>query len=115
MLLTIFLIHPRSIPIKACFNINKRSDCKHKYVVALYTNEDCFPIAFDTEDELSKWYITLLKIQLSDQVAEGEELKPRYGKEEKAINPPWKCDSGMKGLGIHWDVNTEASFAFFPW
>ena len=70
----------RSIVIKSCFNINRRTDCKHKFVVALYTNEDCFPIAFESEDELLRWFITFLRIQLVDKVSEGEELKPIYGK-----------------------------------
>jgi hypothetical protein len=48
--------------------------------VALYTNEDCFPIAFDSEEELLKWFITLLQIHLADRISEGEELKPIYGK-----------------------------------
>ena len=47
--------------------------------MALYTDVDCFPIVFETEEELLKWFLTLLKIQLAGQVAEGEELKPRYG------------------------------------
>jgi hypothetical protein len=49
--------------------------------VAIYTNEDCFPIAFDSEEELLKWFITLLQIHLADKISEGEELKPIYGKE----------------------------------
>ncbi|KAI9558787.1 putative insulin receptor substrate [Daphnia sinensis] len=68
----------RSIVIKSCFNINRKTDCKHKFVVALYTNEDCFPIAFDSEEELLKWFITLLKIHLVDRIDEGDELKPIY-------------------------------------
>lgn len=48
-------------------------------MVALYTDVDCFPIVFETEEELLRWFLTLLKIQLAGQVAEGEELKPRYG------------------------------------
>ena len=47
--------------------------------MALYTDVDCFPIVFETEEELLKWFLTLLKIQLAGQVAEGEELKQRYG------------------------------------
>ena len=65
----------RSIVIKSCFNINRRTDCKHKFVVALYTNKDCFPIAFESEDELLRWFITFLRLQLVDRVSEGEELK----------------------------------------
>lgn len=76
----------RSIVIKSCFNINRRMDCKHKFVVGLYTSADCFPIAFDCEEELLKWFITLLKIQLFDKVSEGEELKPIYGKLKTATD-----------------------------
>lgn len=65
--------------IKTCFSINRRQDCKHKLVVALYTKEDCFPIAFESEDELTRWFITLLQIQLAERIAEGDELKPIYG------------------------------------
>ncbi|XP_057369287.1 mucin-17-like [Daphnia carinata] len=68
----------RSIIIKSCFNINRKTDCKQKFVVALYTNEDCFPIVFDSEEELLKWFITLLKIHLVDKIEEGDELKPIY-------------------------------------
>jgi hypothetical protein len=49
--------------------------------VAVYTNEDCFPIAFESEEELIKWFIPLLEIHLADKISEGEELKPIYGKE----------------------------------
>jgi len=69
----------RSICVKSCFSVNRRNDCKHKYVVALHLAEDCFSIAFDSEQELQKWYNVLLRIQLGDQVTEGEELKPLYG------------------------------------
>jgi hypothetical protein len=49
--------------------------------VAVYTNEDFFPIAFESEEELLKWFIPLLEIHLADKISEGEELKPIYGKE----------------------------------
>lgn len=78
-LVLIFYVARRSIVIKTCFSINRRYDCKHKLVVALFTREECFPIAFETEEELTRWFITLLQIQLADRLAEGDELKPIYG------------------------------------
>lgn len=81
----------RSIVIKSCFNINRKTDCKHKFVVALYTNEDCFPIAFDSEEELLKWFITLLKIHLVGKIEEGDELKPIYGKMVVLISISFIC------------------------
>ena len=76
--ITLIVAH-RSICVKSCFNVNRQNDCKHKYVVALHLADDCFSIAFDSEQELQKWYNLLLRIQLGDQVTEGEELKPLYG------------------------------------
>lgn len=55
-------------------------------MVALYTNEDCFLIAFESEEELLKWFNTLIKIQLSDRVSEGEELKPIYGETQSLVH-----------------------------
>lgn len=45
----------RCIELKTCFNINRRQDTKHKFVLALYTKEDCFGIVFDTESLLNTW------------------------------------------------------------
>ena len=50
----------RSIVLRNCFNINKRSDTKHKYVIALYTKDDCFCIVFNDEHEMENWLRILL-------------------------------------------------------
>ncbi|KAF2979236.1 hypothetical protein EK904_004261 [Melospiza melodia maxima] len=41
----------RSIPLESCFNINKRADSKNKHLVALYTKDEHFAIAADSEPE----------------------------------------------------------------
>ncbi|XP_042535145.1 insulin receptor substrate 1 [Dipodomys spectabilis] len=50
----------RSIPLESCFNINKRADSKNKHLVALYTRDEHFAIAADSEAEQDSWYQALL-------------------------------------------------------
>ncbi|XP_061492804.1 insulin receptor substrate 1 [Rhineura floridana] len=52
----------RSIPLESCFNINKRADSKNKYLVALYTKDEHFAIAADSEPEQESWYQALLQL-----------------------------------------------------
>lgn len=69
----------RSIPLKACFNINKRVDTKHKYVIALYTKDDCFCVVLESERELEEWLKCLLSLQRGEDVMDGEPPKPTFG------------------------------------
>ncbi|XP_006258375.1 insulin receptor substrate 1 [Alligator mississippiensis] len=52
----------RSIPLESCFNINKRADSKNKHLVALYTKDEHFAIAADSEPEQESWYQALLQL-----------------------------------------------------
>ena len=56
----------RTIDLKTCFNINKKSDSKHKHAIALYTRDDCFPIVADDENALNEWLQALLLQQQVD-------------------------------------------------
>jgi len=68
-----------SIEVHQCFNINRRHDAKHRLVVVLHTHDDCFPVAFDTEEELDLWLDALLRIHLEGRLDKGQELRPLYG------------------------------------
>lgn len=70
----------RIITLRTCFNINKRSDTKYKYVIALYTKDDCFCVVLDTEEELDVWLKALLSLQHGEEVTDGETPKPTFGK-----------------------------------
>lgn len=71
--------HPkRSIRLEACFNINRRTDTKHKCVIALYTNEDCFCLVCDNEQELELWLHKMLSLQ-NNKDENGEPPKPTFG------------------------------------
>lgn len=72
--------HPkRSIRLEACFNINRRTDTKHKCVIALYTNEDCFCLVCDNEQELELWLHKMLSLQNNRDDENGEPPKPAFG------------------------------------
>lgn len=70
----------RCIPLKTCFNINKRVDTKHKHVIALYTKDDCFCIVLESEEELEAWLKALLSLQHGEEAADGETPRPTFGK-----------------------------------
>ncbi|XP_066250509.1 insulin receptor substrate 1 isoform X7 [Euwallacea similis] len=68
----------RAISLKTCFNINKKQDSKHKHVVALYTKDDCFGVAFESEEELKVWLKDFLTLQHGEEIEEGVILKPKF-------------------------------------
>lgn len=78
----------RSIPLKTCFNINKRNDTKYKHVIALYTKDDCFCVVLESEEDLDAWLKALLSLQHGEEVVDGETPKPTFGKQKKnSFNP----------------------------
>ncbi|EEB16866.1 insulin receptor substrate-1, putative [Pediculus humanus corporis] len=82
----------RTISLKTCFNINRRKDTKHKYVIALYTKDDCFCIVLDSEEDLQEWLRVLLKLQTGEECVDGEQPKPNF-------EHVWKVTLQEKGLG----------------
>ncbi|KAF5290513.1 hypothetical protein FQA39_LY03617 [Lamprigera yunnana] len=82
----------RSIPLKTCFNINKRVDTKHKHVIALYTKDDCFCIVLENEDELEAWLKALLSLQHGEEAADGETPRPTF-------EHVWQVTVLNRGLG----------------
>lgn len=69
----------RSIPLKNCFNINRRLDTKHKHVIALYTKDDCFCVGLDNEEDVENWLKALLELQHGEEAVDGETPKPTFG------------------------------------
>uniref|UniRef100_A0A8C9MF58 PH domain-containing protein n=1 Tax=Serinus canaria TaxID=9135 RepID=A0A8C9MF58_SERCA len=85
----------RSIPLESCFNINKRADSKNKHLVALYTKDEHFAIAADSEPEQESWYQALLSTGL------GEAGEDSYGEVAPgpAFKEVWQVILKPKGLG----------------
>uniref|UniRef100_A0A803V794 PH domain-containing protein n=1 Tax=Ficedula albicollis TaxID=59894 RepID=A0A803V794_FICAL len=81
----------RSIPLESCFNINKRADSKNKHLVALYTKDEHFAIAADSEPEQESWYQALLQLHNRDSYGE---VAPG-----PAFKEVWQVILKPKGLG----------------
>uniref|UniRef100_A0A8B9QEC7 Insulin receptor substrate 1 n=1 Tax=Apteryx owenii TaxID=8824 RepID=A0A8B9QEC7_APTOW len=81
----------RSIPLESCFNINKRADSKNKHLVALYTKDEHFAIAADSEPEQESWYQALLQLHNRDNYGE---VAPG-----PAFKEVWQVILKPKGLG----------------
>lgn len=58
----------KSILLSTCFNINRKSDMKNKYVIALYTRDDYFAIVTEDEEQQNEW----LRVLLEQQRASGD-------------------------------------------
>ncbi|KAG7257248.1 hypothetical protein CRUP_027733 [Coryphaenoides rupestris] len=92
----------------ACLCVNKRADAKHRHLVALYTRDEYFAVAADSEAERDAWFLAL-----SELVAEGkrapaatsslvgfEEAEPGYGPAPgSAYTEVWQVAVKAKGLG----------------
>nr|XP_006823848.1 PREDICTED: insulin receptor substrate 1-B-like [Saccoglossus kowalevskii] len=81
----------RSVVISTCFNINRKTDSKHKYALALYTRDDCFTILMETSEELEEWLMEMFKLQQSGS-KEGLPLQP-------AFEHVWQVTLKPRGLG----------------
>ncbi|KAI1893810.1 hypothetical protein AGOR_G00127500 [Albula goreensis] len=95
----------RSIPLESCFNINKRADSKNKYLVALYTKEEYFAIAADSEQEQDLWYQALVDLhnrgKLHEPAGGSAVGEDSYGETTPgpAFKEVWQVILKPKGLG----------------
>lgn len=80
----------RTIILKNCFNINRRLDTKHKFVIALSIKDGGFSIVLDSEEELHKWLSALLCLQRGEDT-ESESPKPIF-------EHVWQVQVQRKGL-----------------
>lgn len=70
----------RSIILRSCFNINRRSDTKYKFIIGLYRKDDCFSIILKDDEELNKWLKVLLVVQRGKEMLDGDQPRPIFGK-----------------------------------
>ncbi|KAH8408184.1 hypothetical protein KR222_006613 [Zaprionus bogoriensis] len=86
----------RVIYLQDCFNINRRFDTKHNYVLALSSREGGFGIVFNSETDLRKWLDNLLSIQ-----------RDNANRMEEAYNPyefVWQVLVQKKGLAENYGI-----------
>lgn len=68
----------RCIVLKNCLSINAKTDSRHRHAIFLYTNDDCFGVAFETQVDQQDWLTTML--ELRTQVQEDSTLtRPLFG------------------------------------
>ncbi|XP_048858510.1 insulin receptor substrate 2-B [Brienomyrus brachyistius] len=93
----------RVIYLYQCFTVNKRADAKNKYLIALYTKDECFAMIAENEQEQEDWYLAL-----SDLMSEGkkghleaDELDDSYGADGPGavFKEVWQVNVKPKGLG----------------
>ena len=60
------------------FSINPKTDARHKYAIALYTKDDCFAMACDSEEHQQDWLSVLLEFRAKATDAGGS--KQIFGK-----------------------------------
>jgi len=54
----------RCILLKNCFSINAKSDStRHRHMIVLYTEDDCFGIACGSETEQQEWLNTMVQLR----------------------------------------------------
>ncbi|XP_053140541.1 insulin receptor substrate 2 [Hemicordylus capensis] len=65
----------RSIALDSSLNIHKRADAKHKHLIALYTRDEYFALAAESEQEQDGWYQALTEL-LGESQAGAQPLLP---------------------------------------
>jgi len=112
----------REIILEKCFNINRKQDTKDsrdRWVIALYTLDDCVSVLFETEAELNDWLDQLLTLQQGKRGnVEGKKPKPTYEHMWQVSIKSFKPDAGNNGvfptfLGPHRLCVTNSAVKFF--
>ncbi|MGH0185448.1 UNVERIFIED_CONTAM: hypothetical protein FKN15_017880 [Acipenser sinensis] len=60
-------IPKKALNLETCFNINKRADSKNKHLIVVYTREESFCIAAESEAEQEGWYEAMVKLQCNSK------------------------------------------------
>ncbi|KAJ1197538.1 hypothetical protein NDU88_001395 [Pleurodeles waltl] len=96
----------RAIPLYQCFTVSRRADAKHRHLVALYTKDEYFAMAAESEQEQESWYQALsLLMGESKGASVGEADEELLQEADGALRPGavfkevWQVHVKPKGLG----------------
>ncbi|XP_019712985.1 insulin receptor substrate 2-like [Hippocampus comes] len=100
----------RVISLDSCLCVNKRADAKHKHLIALYTKDEYFAVAADSEQDQENWYVVLTDLlaegRVYDSPASTSSLvgfeEANYGivtPATAAYKEVWQVNLKSKGLG----------------
>uniref|UniRef100_A0AAY4BMK3 Insulin receptor substrate 2 n=1 Tax=Denticeps clupeoides TaxID=299321 RepID=A0AAY4BMK3_9TELE len=82
----------RTIALDSCLNVNRRADAKHKHLIALYTKDEYFAVAADSEQEQEAWYQLLAEVLTEGS---GSSL-PGFDEPYREV---WQVTLKSRGLG----------------
>ncbi|XP_037101954.1 insulin receptor substrate 2-like [Syngnathus acus] len=100
----------RVISLDSCLCVNKRADAKHKHLIALYTKDEYFAVAADSEQDQESWYEVLTDLLAEGRVYDSPaSTSSLVGFEEanyglvtpvtEAYKEVWQVNLKSKGLG----------------
>ncbi|MBN3274400.1 IRS1 protein, partial [Polyodon spathula] len=90
----------KALNLETCFNINKRADSKNKHLIVVYTREESFCIAADSEEEQEGWYEAMVKLQCQRKAqVESPEYRLVVEAPGPAFKEVWQVKVWPKGLG----------------
>ncbi|XP_063793359.1 insulin receptor substrate 4 [Pseudophryne corroboree] len=93
----------RVIFLSQCFTVSRRADAKHKHLLALYTKDEYFAMAAESEPEQDSWYHALSQLINENKrlCLEPEELEESYGGQRVApvFKEVWQVNVKPRGLG----------------
>uniref|UniRef100_UPI00358F5C40 insulin receptor substrate 1-like n=1 Tax=Myxine glutinosa TaxID=7769 RepID=UPI00358F5C40 len=77
----------RSLPLSSCLAVARRSDSRHRHLLAIYTRNEYLAVAAENEAEQDAWYAVL-----SETITQGQDLE-KFGAE------PWGESLRISGNG----------------
>uniref|UniRef100_A0A8C5M6L8 Insulin receptor substrate 2 n=1 Tax=Leptobrachium leishanense TaxID=445787 RepID=A0A8C5M6L8_9ANUR len=95
----------RVISLDSCLNINKRADAKNKYLIALYTRDEYFAVAAESEQEQESWYQALTELLSTGRCDKEGSLCPGTGGCSCPNN-----SSSSKCCGTHLGSNEDPNY-----
>ncbi|KRZ78302.1 Insulin receptor substrate 2-B [Trichinella papuae] len=107
-----------SIPLKTCFNINKKVDSKLKFCIAMYTIDDYLLLGCENELDQDAWLHTLLEVlmntKMTEYVWQVKVLKNR-GLTEKVSQLAGLFRFCLNTCSVYfYKLNTDEEFFEFP-
>lgn len=95
----------RLITLDSCLCVNKRADAKHKHLVALYTKDEYFAVAADSEQEQEGWFAVLTELIAEGKVYDSPtSTSSLVGFEESSYGLVTPATSAYKEV---WQVNLK--------
>ncbi|XP_061430941.1 insulin receptor substrate 1-B-like isoform X3 [Lethenteron reissneri] len=85
----------RSVALHTCLCVSRRADARHRYLVALYTKDEYFAVAAESEQEQDAWHRAL-----SDLLAQARaSLPPHAPGDAGGVTKPRAAVGAARGAG----------------